>query len=73
MNQPSAKTTATTIFVVHFWREWTGAELRWRGRVEHVQSGQQGNFLAVEDLLSFFQRFGVDVEPCPKRGGRGTG
>lgn len=68
MLPPAADTTATTTFVVHFWREWTGAEPRWRGRVEHVQSGQRADFLAVEDLLSYFQRFGV--RPATRVAGR---
>lgn len=58
MNPPAADTTTTTTFVVHFWREWTGTEPRWRGRVEHVDSGRQANFLEIYDLLSFFLRFG---------------
>jgi hypothetical protein len=37
MNRPSAGTSATTTFIVRFWREWTGTESRWRGRIEHVQ------------------------------------
>ena len=63
MSQPSAGTTTT--FVVRFWREWTGAKSRWRGRVEHVQSGQQASFLKIDDLLDFFERFGIDGEDPP--------
>jgi hypothetical protein len=59
MNQPTAGTTSTTTFVVRFWREWSGAEPRWRGRVEHVESGRQANFLEIGGLLGFFQYFGI--------------
>lgn len=59
MNNTAASPTITITFVVRFWREWSGAEPRWRGRVEHVESGRQANFLAIEDLLGFFQRFGL--------------
>jgi len=59
MNPSTTPPTTGTTFVVHFWREWTGVESRWRGRVEHVQSGQQASFLEIEDLLSFFERFGI--------------
>jgi hypothetical protein len=59
MLPPAADTTATTTFVVYFWREWTGTEARWRGRVEHVQSGQRADFLDVEGLLGFLGRFGI--------------
>jgi hypothetical protein len=59
MNQPSTGTTVTTTFVVRFWREWTGAESRWRGRIEHVQSGQQADFLYLDDMLRFLRQMGV--------------
>ena len=65
MNQPSAETTATTTFVVRFWREWTGAESRWRGRVEHVQSGQQADFLYLDDMLRFLRQMGVTLASSP--------
>ena len=38
-----------------------GGQPRWRGRIEHVQSRQQANFLAIEDLLRFWQRFGIGM------------
>ena len=65
MKQPSVETTATTTFVVRFWREWSGTESRWRGRVEHVQSGQQASFLEIDDLLDFFEHFGIGGEDPP--------
>jgi hypothetical protein len=61
MNQPSVGTTATTTFVVRFWREWTGAEARWRGRIEHVQSGRRMDFLSLNDMLCFMQQMGVTL------------
>ena len=65
LNQPSTGITATTTFIVRFWREWTGSNSRWRGRVEHVQSGQQVSFLKIDDLLGFFERFGIGGEDPP--------
>jgi hypothetical protein len=62
MNGPSAETTAPTTFVIRFQREWSGAEARWRGRIEHVQSGQRAEFLGVEGLLGFLGRFGISSE-----------
>jgi hypothetical protein len=62
MNRPSAETTTTTTFVVRFWREWTGAEGRWRGRIEHVQSGRRSDFLGVGELLGFLEGFGIRGE-----------
>lgn len=57
--RPSAGTIAPMTFVVRFWREWTGTEVRWRGRVEHVESSLHASFLDIGDLLGFFKRFGV--------------
>ena len=65
MNQSSTGTTTTMTFVVRFWRDWTGTTSRWRGRVEHVQSGQQASFLKIDDLLGFFERFGIGGEGAP--------
>ena len=49
-------------FVVRFWRETTDGEARWRGRIEHVQSGESAAFLEIEAMLSFLQRFGITEE-----------
>ena len=70
MNRSSAEATATTTFVVRFWREWTGAEARWRGRIEHVQSGRRMDFLGVEGLLRFLKRFGIGVTNPPAQRAR---
>ena len=59
MNQSSTETTAITTFVVRFWREPSADKTRWRGRAEHVESGQQQSFLEIEVLLGFSQRFGI--------------
>lgn len=70
MNPFPTETIYTTTFVIHFWREWTGTESRWRGRVEHVESGRQANSLEIADLLGFFQRFGISG-PDPPTGRSG--
>ena len=61
MNQPSAETTAITTFIVRFWREWTGAEARWRGRIEHVQSRQRQDFLYLDDMQRFLRQMDVTL------------
>ncbi len=58
MNKPPAETTTGT-FVVRFWHEWSGEEWRWRGRIEHVESGRRADFLGFEGLLAFLDRFGI--------------
>ena len=55
------ETTAATVFVVHFWREWTGTESRWRGRIEHVGSGRRASFLAIDEMLVFLRQMGVTI------------
>ena len=55
-------------FVIRFWREWSAAASRWRGRIEHVQSGQHADFVELAGVLEFLQRLGVMAEdrvaPC---------
>ena len=46
-------------FVVRFWQEWSAAGPRWRGRSEHVQSGQSVAFLNLDGMLDFIRRFGA--------------
>lgn len=46
-------------FVIRFWREWSATGSRWRGRIEHVQSGQRADFVKVESILEFVRGLGV--------------
>jgi len=46
-------------FVVRFWREWSATGPRWRGRIEHVQSGESAAFLGVDEMLDFVRRIGI--------------
>jgi hypothetical protein len=46
-------------FVVRFWREWSTAGSRWRGRIDHVQSGQSAAFLDLDEMLKFVRFIGV--------------
>jgi len=58
MAEPSRSSPAST-FVIRFWREWSDTAARWRGRIEHVQSGQRADFVKPEDILRFVRGFGV--------------
>jgi hypothetical protein len=49
-------------FVIRFWCEGPAAEPRWRGRIEHVQSGQSVSFLDLEEVPAFIRRLGVMAE-----------
>ena len=46
-------------FVVRFWREWSVAGPRWRGQIDHVQSGENARFLDLEGMLDIIRCFGV--------------
>ncbi len=48
-------------FVVRFWWEWQGGSadqpMSWRGRIEHVQSGEGMSFRDMGEMVSFIERF----------------
>jgi hypothetical protein len=60
MAEPSSVPPIST-FVVRFWQEWSAAGSRWRGRIEHVQSGESAAFLDVDGMLEFVRRVGVMI------------
>lgn len=55
----SSSVSPTSTFVLRFWREWSAAGSRWRGRIEHVQSGQCADFVEMTGITEFVQAFGV--------------
>ena len=61
MAEPPGVSPVST-FVIRFWREWSIATPRWRGRIEHVQSGQRADFVELEGITEFVQAFGVMAE-----------
>jgi hypothetical protein len=72
MAEPPVPPTST--FVVRFWRDWSAAGPRWRGRIEHVQSGQSAAFLDLDGMLGFIRRFGAmpnNESQLAKKGGVG--
>jgi hypothetical protein len=59
--EPRPSAPAST-FVVRFYREWTAGRPRWRGHIEHLQSGEGVAFLDLDKLLAFVRSFGIIVE-----------
>ncbi|MGE5223628.1 MAG: hypothetical protein ACM3PY_14415 [Omnitrophica WOR_2 bacterium] len=57
--QPSVPATPMLTFVLRFQRETTAGETRWRGSIEHVQSGEAIAFMDFETMLRFLRRFGI--------------
>ncbi len=58
---PSSVPPAST-FVIRFWCGWSAGTGRWRGRIEHVQSGQHADFVELEGILAFVRNLGVMAE-----------
>ena len=46
-------------FVLRFWHETSAGKVRWRGCIEHVQSGESLAFLEFKAMLSFLRHFGI--------------
>jgi hypothetical protein len=53
----SPPTPPINTFVVRIWHEWSAEGSRWRGRIEHLQSGESTTFLDLEVALTFIRRF----------------
>jgi len=58
MSESSGAPPVST-FVIRFWREWSVAAVRWRGRIEHVQSGQSIIFVDLKNAEDFMRALGV--------------
>jgi hypothetical protein len=56
--EPSSVPPAST-FIVRFWRERSAAGSRWRGRIEHIQSGESTTSPDLQGIVDFFQRHGI--------------
>jgi len=54
-----SRTAPASTFVIRFWREWSATQGRWRGRIEHVQSGQRADFVGLEGISDFVRGFGI--------------
>jgi hypothetical protein len=67
----------SSTFVVRFWKEWSAAGPHWRGRIEHVQSGESAAFLGLDGMLDFIRSFGAMADdasrPVEKDGVGGSG
>jgi hypothetical protein len=57
MTESTPAPPVTSTFVVRFRREWSAAGTRWRGQIEHVQSGESAMFLDLGQMLEFVRRF----------------
>ena len=60
----SSAVAPDSTFIVRFRREWSAAGPRWRGWVEHVQSGEDAAFLDLGEMLRFIRRGTVPQSEC---------
>jgi hypothetical protein len=65
MNQPAVSPVTIVTFIVRFWRQTTAGRLRWRGSIEHVQSGRCTHFLGADGLLRSLHQFGIGTDSQP--------
>jgi len=62
MAETASSIPPASTFVLRFWREWSASGSRWRGRIEHVQSGQRADFAELQSILEFVRDLGVMAE-----------
>ena len=57
MSQDQGSSPPISTFIVRFWRELGATRVRWRGQVQHVQSGERTAFVDEAGLLAFIRRW----------------
>lgn len=57
MDQARDSAPPLNTFIIRFWREPTQGQIRWRGQVLHIQSGETAAFADVEALVSFMEQW----------------
>ena len=65
---PASRAPPASTFIVRFWRDRSGDESRWRGQIQHVQSGECASCLDLEGMLDFIQDLGVMADNLGQRG-----
>ena len=61
MRQPQAELPTNRAFVVQIRAQPGGMPLIWKGRVEHIVSGQVTHFNSLEELVAFMCRVLAEV------------
>lgn len=69
MNQPTVVAEITATFVLRLWRETAAAQVSWRGRIEHVSSGESVSFRDLGEMIQFLRRFGFELDDEAKPAG----
>lgn len=67
---PNREEQPQNTFVIRFWWEWHPEDSDrtriWRGRIEHVQSGEGMTFREARQLLAFIERFVAPLSSLPR-------
>jgi hypothetical protein len=71
MTQLPVQPPAVT-FVIRIWLEWSLSGPRWRGRIEHLESGQHTAFENLDRILVFIRASGVFTGEQPGEPGDET-
>ena len=64
----SSPVPPVSTFVIRFWQEWSAAGLRWRGRIEHLQSGESAIFLDLDGMVDFVRSFSIMTDDASHNG-----
>jgi hypothetical protein len=64
----SASVPPASTFIVRFWWDRSGDVSRWRGQIQHVQSGESAAFLDIEGMLGFVRDIGIAVSNLEQAG-----
>ncbi len=56
MDRPLLELGSDT-FIVRLWREAADGTFRWRGRIEHIPSGEHCAFTKMAEMLAFMNRY----------------
>ena len=62
MAETASSIPPASTFVIRFWREWSASGSRWRGCIEHVQSGTSVTRSDLKGIVGFIQRYGIMVD-----------
>ena len=49
-------------FVVRFRLERSNSGARWRGSIKHIPSGEHCEFLHIDEMIKFFQKFQINFD-----------
>ena len=52
----------SNIIIIKIWRDYFPNKTRWRGKIEHHQSGKSTSFLRLDEIPGFIRSLGLMME-----------